>query len=86
MSRTNQTRFIEWHETYKFECKFGANVWNNKQRWKKNKCRCECKELINKEVCDKGLIWNPSNFQCECDKACDIGEYLGYENCKCRKN
>ena len=22
---------------------------------------------------------------CECDKACDVGEYLGYENCKCRK-
>ena len=20
-----------------------------------------------------------------CDKACDIGEYLDYENCKCRK-
>ena len=22
---------------------------------------------------------------CECDKSCDIGEYLGYKNCKCRK-
>ena len=32
MSRTNETRFIEWHETCKFECKFGANVCNNKQR------------------------------------------------------
>ena len=21
----------------------------------------------------------------ECDKACDLGEYLDYENCKCRK-
>ena len=21
----------------------------------------------------------------ECDKACDVGEYLDYENCKCRK-
>ena len=21
---------------------------------------------------------------CECDKACDVGEYLEYENCKCR--
>ena len=31
----------------------------------------------------KGFIWNPSN--CKCDKACDIGEYLDYENCKCRK-
>ena len=22
---------------------------------------------------------------CECNKTCDIGEYLDYENCKCRK-
>ena len=35
MSRTNETRFIEWRETCKCECKFGANVCNNKQRWKK---------------------------------------------------
>ena len=33
MSRTNETRFIEWHETCKCECKFGENVCNNKQRW-----------------------------------------------------
>ena len=23
--------------------------------------------------------------ECECDKSCDIGEYLDYENCKCIK-
>ena len=34
---------------------------------------------------DKGFIWNPSNCECECDKLCDIGEYLDYKNCKCRK-
>ena len=85
MSRTNETRYIEWHETFKCECKFGANVCNNKQRWNKNKCRCECKELIDKGMCDKGFIWNPSNCECACDNVCDIGEYLGYENCKCRK-
>ena len=51
----------------------------------KNKCRCECKELIDEGVCDKGFIWNPSNCACECNKACDVGEYLEYENCKCRK-
>ena len=32
MSRSNETRHIEWHETCKSECKFGANVCNNKQR------------------------------------------------------
>ena len=34
---------------------------------------------------NKGFIWNPSNFECECDKSCGVGEYLDYENCKCRK-
>ena len=56
MSRTNETRHIEWHGTCKCECKFGANVCNNKQRWNKDKCRCECKELIDEGVCDKGFI------------------------------
>ena len=41
--------------------------------------------MIDKGICDKRFIWNPSNFKCECDKSCDIGEYLHYENCKCRK-
>ena len=31
-SRTNETRDVEWHETCKCECKFGANACNNKQR------------------------------------------------------
>ena len=41
--------------------------------------------MIDKGVCDKGFMWNPSNCECGCDKACDVGEYLDYENCKCRK-
>ena len=24
-------------------------------------------------------------IECECDKLCVVGEYLDYENCKCRK-
>ena len=83
MSRTNETRHIEWHETC--ECKFGANVYNNKQCWNEDKCRCECKELVDKGACAKGSIWNQYNCECECNKACDVGEYLDYENCKCRK-
>ena len=41
--------------------------------------------MIDKGVCDKGYAWNPSNCECECDKSCDVGEYLDFENCKCRK-
>ena len=46
---------------------------------------CKSKELIDKGVCDKGFIWNPSNCECKWDKSCDVSEYLDYENCKCRK-
>ena len=31
----------------------------------------------------KECVWNPSN--CECDKTCDVSEYLDYDNCKSRK-
>ena len=44
---------IEWHETCKCKCRLDASVCNNKQRWNDDKCRCECKELIDKGVCDK---------------------------------
>ena len=39
--------------------------------------------MIDKGRCDNGYIWNPSIYKC--DKSCDVGEYLDYENCKCRK-
>ena len=37
------------------------------------------------KVCDKGFTWNARSCECECDKLCDVGEYLDYANCKCRK-
>ena len=46
MSRTNEARHIEWHETCKCKCRLNASVCKNKQCWKKDKCRCECEELI----------------------------------------
>ena len=33
---------------------------------------------------NKRFTWNPSNCEFECDKSCDVGEYLDHENCKCR--
>ena len=85
MSRTNETRFIEWHEKCKCIYRLDKIICNNKQKLNNDKCRCECKELIDEEVCNKSYIWNPSNCESECDKACDVGEYLDYKNCKCRK-
>ena len=84
MSRTNETRHIEWHKTCKCKFRLDGSVCNNKQRWNEDKCRSECEGLIDKGMCDKEFIWNPSNFECECDKSCDVGEYLDYKNYKCR--
>ena len=44
MLRTYEKRHTEWHETCKCKCRLDAVVGNNKQRWNKDKCRCECKE------------------------------------------
>ena len=87
MSKTNEARHMKWHKTCKCKCRLDASVCNNKQikRWNEDKFRCECKELIDKGLCDKGFNWNPSNCECECDRLYDIGEYLDYKNCKCRK-
>ena len=85
MSRSNETRHIKWQETCKCKCRLDASVSNNKQRWNNDKCWCGCKELIDKGVCDKGFIWNPSNCECEYDQSRDVGVYLDYKNCKCRK-
>ena len=83
ISRTNETRHIEQHKT--FRCRLDTSVFNNKQRWNEDKCRCEYKELIDKGLCDKSFIWNPNNCECECDKSYDVAEYLNCESCRCRK-
>ena len=31
------------------------------------------------------IAWNPSNCEWECDKSCNVGEYLNYSDCKSRK-
>ena len=52
--------------------------------------KCECR--LDASVYNIKQRWNDDKCQCECkeliekgDKSCDFGEYLDYENCKCRK-
>ena len=63
MSRINEKRHIKRYGTCKCICTLGASVCNNSQRSNEDKCKCECKELIDKGICDKGFIWNPSNCE-----------------------
>ena len=85
-ARINETSKITWHESCKCICRFTNAVCNDKQEWNENKCKCACKEdLIDKLVYDKGYIWNPSTCTCDCNKYCEVGQYLDYDNCICRK-
>ena len=72
MSRTNETTHVEWHKTCTCIRRLHKIICNSKQRWNENKCRCECKELIDEGGYDKGYICNPSNCECKCDKSCNI--------------
>ena len=56
MTLTNETRHKKWYESCKCICRLDKIICNSKQRWNEDKCRCECKELIDKGVCDKGFI------------------------------
>ena len=58
MTLTNKTKQMIIHENCKCICRLDPIVCSNKQKWNKNRCRCEC--LINKE-CNNNKFWNPSN-------------------------
>ena len=42
---------------------------------------CECKKPIKHCVCKEDYAWNHSICVCECDKDCEIGEYLKDSTC-----
>ena len=81
----NETRNVLWHESCKCICRLNSSVWNNKQIWNGDTCRCDCNEdfagIIN---CTKGHTWNASTCECQCDTWCKPGEYLDHKNCVCK--
>ena len=58
---TNKTKQIIIHESCKCVCRLDPIVCNNKQKWNKDKCRCE--SLVNKKCGNK--FWNPNSCNCE---------------------
>lgn len=40
MPRTNETRYISWHETCAFKCGIDSSVCNDRQRWNNYICKC----------------------------------------------
>ena len=65
----NTTKQVEFHESCKCVCKINSRVCSVKQRFNKNKCRCEC--LVNKK-CQNDFVWNYSNCKCEYRKSAKL--------------
>ena len=53
-----------------------SNYLNNKQKWNKDKFRCECLVV---EKCNKNFAWNPNNCKYEYKKK---GAHLLTEKCE----
>ena len=59
-------RNVRFHKSCKYDCLLDEKVGNNKQKWNKDKCRCECLEIKD---CENGSFWNVVNCKCEFKKA-----------------
>ena len=85
LMRLNATRNVLWHESCKCVCRLNSSVCNSKQIWYCDTCRCYYNEdFAGIMTCDKGYMWNPSTFACECDMWCKPGQYLDYKKCVCK--
>ena len=85
LMRLNETRNVLWHESCKCVCRLNSSVYNNKQIWNGDTCRCDCNEdFAGKINCTKGFTWNPSTCECHCDTWCKPGQYLDHKNCICK--
>ena len=80
MSRTNEARHIEWHETCKCKSGLDSSVCNNKHCWNDDKCSCKCKESVEYAIKDPFEILVIVSLNAINNVM--LGEYLDYENCK----
>ena len=69
MKLTHKTKQVIFHESCKCICRLDPIVCSKKQRFNKDKCRCEC--LVNKK-CDNDFVWNISNCESEYKKAAKL--------------
>ena len=65
MSQKNVLRNVSFHKNCKCGYLLDEKVCNNKQKWNKDKCRCECLKIKN---CNNVFSWNVVNCRCESKK------------------
>ena len=60
-----------------WKCELDDTKCNSRQEWNNDKRECDCKKPIKYCACEQDYARNPTSLcACECDKDCQIGEYL----------
>ena len=71
ISQKNVLKKVSFHKSCKCSFLLDEKVCNNKQKWNKEKCRCECLEI---KECRNNSFWNVVNCRCEFKKAAKLIE------------
>ena len=76
--------FLVQYELCEGKCRLNESVCNSKQKWNHGKCCCQSKEVDDWGSC-KSDVWNPSMYECQCNKGCKFNKFLKTKNCSCEK-
>ena len=55
-------------------------------KWNYNECRCGCKELDDWDSCKNDCMWKSTTCDWQCNKVCEIDEYLDIKNVSSKKH
>ncbi|CAL1265833.1 unnamed protein product [Larinioides sclopetarius] len=82
------TAEVERHLKCGCACAIKKEDCTEKQVYDPAKCRCECKNVDEKEKCHQlQNHWDPANCQCMCppeiSQLCSTGFYFHHELCRC---
>ena len=61
----NESRTLTKQISSKCNCKFYGRKRNLNQKQNNDKCWCECKDLKELRVREKGYFWNPAMCSCK---------------------
>ena len=80
VSQQNEMKEISFHKSGRCDCLLNKTVYNDKQKWNSEECKCECLKLEN---CEYGFVWNVSN--CKCEQGKKVSKLISIQDTKIDK-
>ena len=74
----NKSKTIVKHISCGCRCEYDGRKCSLKQKQNNDKCQSECIKPIKNRAPENDYAPNPSICACQCDKDCEIKEYVKY--------